>query len=89
MEQVGTIWVCTDCMLFHETGERQPLTIRVPFGLLREVDIASDFGEEWDDTTEEYVPLGHREFDSARCPACGTQLAGERFRYAVFAWERS
>ena len=68
-------WLCVDCMHYaidDELLDTSPARIRtVQAGRdHRRVPYFDANGE------------GHRDFDNARCDACGTHLAGDRYRFA-------
>lgn len=79
---VAEIEVCQDCTMVHANGETGNETPdREPWGEMPPgADVAMYFDSE---TGEGFDPFSWHD-----CDACGTTLAGERFRFAVFSWGR-
>lgn len=77
----GTFHVCQDCMLANMNDEhrddRDP-SLPPVWGVWEgeDVEIVPDFGagDDGDD--------GHIEFSHLTCGGCGTELAGDRYRYS-------
>ena len=73
---IASIRVCVDCMLGN-VNEGETLDYVVNGGRFP-CDTTPDF----DSNTEE----GMTDFDTTRCEGCGSDLAGARYRFAVWAW---
>jgi hypothetical protein len=71
------IWFCVDCTMYAVNGDlpeenEHDVTEGVnAYGPHLVMDDDPDTGE------------GHDDFSSCRCDACGSRLAGERYRFAV------
>ena len=70
-EIICEIWVCYDCHFHHHTKEVSPETETVPWCQLPTADVT-----DYSDT---------KDFSAAPCPACNSNLAGSRHKYAI--WE--
>ena len=73
---IANLWLCEDCTIGN-VNEGETIAYRVN-GNTFPCETSPDF-----DTETEY---GFREFHDSRCDNCGTDLAGHRFRFAVWAW---
>jgi hypothetical protein len=93
-EIVGTLWVCTDCLLARESdGTESP--DREPWGEIPEdhtVTCGLLWSEHADDCENRAADEWVTECDCERisfswhaCPACGSTLGGERHAYALWA----
>lgn len=71
---IAETWLCTDCTTAHEGGESYP----------EHSEPISDITSDWDSNESE--DSGHWGFSRTPCGVCGTVLAGDRYRYAVWAW---
>jgi len=73
------LWVCVDCMLTREQGEmpEDRDQDREPWSKITNLDVAAN----WDSNDE--ADKGHLDFSDRWCDACGTGLAGDRYRYAA------
>lgn len=88
-EIIGEVWVCTDCYAVHHSGEMpEPGTFDyTPWSLLPGADV-SDWTTDADDDPDgdESTWSGWRDFSSRPCQGCGSHLAGNRARFAVWSW---
>lgn len=76
-EPLGTVFVCVDCMLYREINET-PVNGAPVWSLMPFADVIAAFDQ--DET-------GMLDFSSTPCRACGSQLAGARFEYAVWDYD--
>jgi hypothetical protein len=82
-EPIANLWVCLDCML-DNVNEGIALGYRVNGGTFA-CDATPDFGWTELESGDEYN-YGEMEFSWMTCNACNSQLAGSRYRFAVWAW---
>jgi hypothetical protein len=74
----STFWACVDCVLARESNEGD-VTSNAWCLLL---DASVSFDHTGDADTEEETRI---EFSTADCEACGSVLAGTRYRYTLYA----
>ena len=74
------ITVCVDCTIERENGEAPLNPDCEPWSLIEDGQtVTADHGE-----TDDGVEYGYDEFSTSPCDACGTRLAGTRYRYALW-----
>ena len=100
MEQeqcLGTIWVCSDCMLVHANGECGEDTDREPWGLLKPgqtvtMGLPADEHSKycavrktgrWPNNYE--CDCERNDFSTSPCEGCGSYLHGDRYAFGL--WE--
>jgi hypothetical protein len=74
----STFWACVDCVLARESNEGD-ITSNA-WCLLADASVSFDHTGDAD--TEEETRI---EFSTADCEACGSVLAGTRYRYTLYA----
>lgn len=85
--QLGNIWVCIDCMLTEEQGEK-PADFegdREPWELWDNPEGAKfTLTPNWDSNAENDEESGMIDFSWSPCEGCGSWLGGSRYRYMVW-----
>lgn len=88
---IAEITVCVDCMIAEQSGETPADATNVPWNLLTTVDANLGRAQDCEHgmADSEFCgecSTGEIDFATTSCAACGTELAGQRFYYTIWAW---
>lgn len=92
IENVGVIWVCTDCLFAHHDALEDLETDREPWALLKlgqhvtQGIIAADHHPMCSESDrEEGCYCEFMAFSNSSCEGCGSSLAGDRAAFTLWS----